>query len=197
LRGKTRRKFRRTTDSRHHFPVAENKLGRDFNADKPNREWLADITYLSTSEGFLYLAVVLDVFSRKVVGWSMRDSLETTLVLDALGMARASRQPAQGLLFHGDRGAQYASHDFRVALEGFQAILSMSRKGNCWDNSMMERFFATLKCELDFEGPLRSKVLIRALVFEYITVFCNRQRRHSSLGFVSLERFEELSAVSD
>ena len=204
LRGKRRRKFKHTTNSKHPYPIAENKLERDFTAGKPDQKWLADITYLPTLEGFLYLAVVLlahrtapgglfalDVFSRRIVGWSISESLETKIVLDALGMARATRRPGAGLLHHSDRGVQYASNDFQAALSSIQAISSMSRKGNCWDNAMCESFFATLKCELDFEKPMRSKVVTRGLVFEYINVFYNRVRRHSSLGYVSPEQFEE------
>lgn len=191
LRGKTRRKFKHTTNSKHPYPIAENKLERDFTAGKPDQKWLGDITYLPTLEGFLYLAVVLDAFSRKIVGWSISDSLETKIVLDALGMARATRRPGAGLLHHSDRGVQYAGNDFQAALSSIQAISSMSRKGNCWDNAMCESFFASLKCELDFEKPMRSKAVTRGLVFEYINVFYNRVRRHSSLGYVSPEQFEE------
>jgi putative transposase len=139
LRGKTRRKFKSTTDSKHKFPIAENKLERNFTAAKPDQKWLADITYLPTLEGNLFLAVILDVFSRKIIGWSIHDSLEAKIVLDALEMARVSRRPGAGLLHHSDRGSQYASHAFQVALERLGAISSMSRKGNCWDNAMMER----------------------------------------------------------
>ncbi len=205
LRGKTRRKFKHTTDSKHNFPMAQNRLERDFSASKPNQKWLADITYLPTLEGFLYLAVVLDVSSRKIVGWSVRDSLETKIVLlahktapnglsapDALEMARVARRPDAGLLHHSDRGSQYASHDFQAMLKRLQVVSSMSRKGNCWDNAMCESFFATLKNELDLEGPMRSKAVTRGLVFEYINVFYNRQRRHSSLGYVSPEQFETI-----
>lgn len=192
LRGKTRRKFKCTTDSKHKFPIAENRLGRDFAASKPDQKWLADITYLPTLEGFMYLAVVLDVFSRKIVGWSIHDSLETKIVLDALEMARAARRPGAGLLHHSDRGSQYASHDFQAALQRLAAVSSMSRKGDCWDNAMCESFFATLKNELDLEGSMRSKVVTRGLVFEYINVFYNRQRRHSSLGYVSPDQFEAI-----
>jgi putative transposase len=189
LRGKTRRKFKRTTNSKHTFPMAQNRLERDFSASKPNQKWLADITYLPTLEGFVYLAVVLDVFSRKIVGWSIRDSLETKMVLDAFEMARVARRPGAGLLHHSDRGSQYASHEFQAALERLQAVSSMSRKGNCWDaakpvrccckaktNAMCESFFATLKNELDLERSIGSKTLTRAAVFEYINVFYNRQR---------------------
>jgi putative transposase len=192
LRGKTPRRCKRTTDSKHKLPIAENKLERDFSASKPNQKWLADITYLPTLEGFLYLAVVLDVFSRKIVGWSIRDSFETKIVLDAFEMARVARRPGAGLLHHSDRGSQYASHQFQAALQRLQAVSSMSRKGNCWDNAMCESFFATLKNELDFEGPMRSKAVTRAAVFEYINAFYNRQRRHSSLGYVSPEQFEAI-----
>jgi putative transposase len=148
LRGKTRRKFKSTTDSKHKFPIAENKLERNFTAEKPDQKWLADITYLPTLEGCIFLAVVLDVFSRKIVGWSIHDSLERAgpirvpfcptqakIVLDALEMARASRRLDAGLLHHLDTGSQYASHAFQAALERLGAISSMSRKGNCWDNA--------------------------------------------------------------
>ena len=159
LYGKTRRKFKSTTDSKHKFPIAENKLERNFAAEKPDQKWLADITCLPTLEGFLFLAVVLDVFSRKIVGWSIHDSLETKIVLDALEMARVSRRPGAGLLHHSDRGSQYASNAFQAALERLGAISSMSRKGNCWDNAMMESFFASLKNELDFEGSMKTKAV--------------------------------------
>ena len=192
LRGKTRRKFKSTTDSKHKFPIAENKLERNFTAEKPDQKWLADITCLPTLEGFLFLAVVLDVFSRKIVGWSIHDSLEAKIVLDALEMARVSRRPGAGLLHHSDRGSQYASNAFQAALERFGAVSSMSRKGNCWDNAMMESFFASLKNELDFEGPMKTKAVTRVLVFEYINVFYNRVRLHSSLGYVSPEQFEAI-----
>ena len=192
LRGKTRRKFKSTTDSKHKFPIAENKLERNFTAAKPDQKWLADITCLPTLEGFLFLAVVLDVFSRKIVGWSIHDSLEAKIVLDALEMARVSRCPGAGLLHHSDRGSQYASNAFQAALRRLGAISSMSRKGNCWDTAMMESFFASLKNELDFEGPMKTKAVTRALVFEYINVFYNRVRLHSSLGYVSPEQFEAI-----
>jgi putative transposase len=192
LCGKTRRKFKSTTDSKHKFPIAENRLERNFTAEKPDQKWLADITCLPTLEGFLFLAVVLDVFSRKIVGWSIHDSLEAKIVLDALEMARVSRRPGAGLLHHSDRGSQYASNAFQAALERLGAISSMSRKGNCWDNAMMESFFASLKNELDFEGPMKTKAVTRALVFEYINVFYNRVRLHSSLGYVSPEQFEAI-----
>ena len=136
--------------------------------------------------------MVLDVFSRKIVGWSIHDSLEAKIVLDALEMARVSRRPGAGLLHHSDRGSQYASNAFQAALERFGAVSSMSRKGNCWDNAMMESFFASLKNELDFEGPMKTKAVTRALVFEYINVFYNRVRLHSSLGYVSPEQFEAI-----
>jgi putative transposase len=192
MRGKTRRKFKSTTDSKHKFLIAENKLERNFTAEKPDQKWLADITYLPTLEGCLFLAVVLDVFSRKIVGWSIHDSLEAKIVLDALEMARVSRRPNAGLLHHSDRGSQYASNAFQAALERLGAISSMSRKGNCWDNAMMESFFASLKNELDFEGPMKTKAVTRALVFEYVNVFYNRVRLHASLGYVSPEQFEAI-----
>ena len=148
LAARRRRRFRRTTDSSHAFPVAPNLLGRDFHAPAPDRVWLADITYLWTAQGWLYLAVVLDLFSRQVVGWAMADHLGHELAVAALDMAIARRRPAPGLVQHSDRGVQYAAHGYRRRLRDHAMICSMSRKGDCWDNAPMESFFATLKGEL-------------------------------------------------
>lgn len=157
IQGKNRRRFKATTNSHHAHPIAENRLERDFKAEKPDRIWAADITYLPTLEGWLYLAVVIDLFSRQVVGWSMSASLETGFVLDALSMAWVSRKPSPGLVHHSDRGVQYAARDFQRALERLRAVASMSRKGDCWDNAVVESFFSSLKLELDLDGTIGSR----------------------------------------
>ena len=196
LKGKRKGKIKqKTTNSKHANPIAQNVLERKFDASKPDQKWVGDITYLPTLEGWLYLAVVIDLFSRKVVGWSMSESLESKLVLDALEMARVSRNPGAGLLHHSDRGVQYAAQDFQRALARLEAIPSMSRKGNCWDNAVAESFFGTIKCELDLENPIGSRAVTRAIVFEWIEVWYNRERRHSSLGFLSPSVFEERQAT--
>lgn len=192
LRGCDRRKGRpNTTQSRHGWPVAANILGRDFTAQAPNQKWLGDISYIETLEGFLYLASLEDVFSRKIVGWAMADHLETRLVEQALAMAQGRRQPEPGLLHHSDRGSQYASHDYQNRLAHHQMVASMSRKGNCWDNAMKESFFATLKAECTHQ-PFATRAQARTAIFEYIEVFYNRQRLHSALGYLSPEQFERL-----
>ena len=191
IRAKTKKKFvPRTTDSHHASPVAENLLDRHFAAAKPNQKWVADITYIPTDEGWLYLAGVLDLYSRKVVGWSMADHMQTQLVSDALSMALARRQPAEGLLHHSDRGVQYASDDYQHLLGTRGVMVSMSGKGNCWDNACAESFWATLKTELVHQEHYGTREQARQSIFEYIEVFYNRQRLHSSLGYVSPEAFE-------
>ena len=191
IRAKTKRKFvPRTTDSSHARPVARNLLGRDFAADLPDRKWAADITYVPTGEGWLYLAAVIDLCSRKVVGWSMAEHMRTDLVSDALKMALARRRPGEGLLHHSDRGSQYASDDYRHLLQSHGIDCSMSGKGDCWDNAAMESFFATLKTELVNHEDYATREEARASVFEYIEVFYNRKRLHSSLGYLSPEQFE-------
>jgi putative transposase len=192
LKGKRKGIIRKkTTNSNHALEVAQNKLEREFKAEKPNQKWVADLTYIPTLEGWLFLAVVLDLFSRKIVGWSMSESLETQVVLDALEMARSSRNPRAGLLHHSDRGVQYGAGIHRLALEKFGAISSMSRRGNCWDNAVVESLLGTLKCELDLDKPIGSMAETRGMVFEWIEVWYNRERRHSSLGFLSPVVFEE------
>ena len=166
-------------------------MERKFDAEKPNQKWVADITYLPTHDGWLYLAAVLDLHSRRVVGWSMSDSLESQVVLDALELARLARTPSTGLVYHRDRGVQDAAAVHRAAIERIGAVSSMSRKRNCWDNAVAESFFWTLKCELDLAKPIGSKAQTRAAVFEWIEGWCNRERRHSSLGFLSPVMFEE------
>ena len=192
LEGKRKGKIRhKTTDSTHAHAIAENRLERNFSAEKPNQKWVADLTYIPTLEGWVFLAVVLDLFSRKIVGWSISESLEAKVVLDALEMARSSRNPGAGLLYHSDRGVQYSAVAHRLALEHFGAISSMSRKGNCWDNAVAESLFGTLKCELDLEQAIGSRAETRAIIFEWIEVWYNRERRHSSLGFLAPVVFEE------
>lgn len=190
---KFKRKYVTTTKSNHSHSIAENILNREFKADKPNQKWVSDITYLPTSEGWLYLAVVLDLFSRKVIGWAFSSRLETGIVLDALNMARRLRKPTEedNLIHHSDRGVQYASLEFRAALQSLKATCSMSRKGNCWDNAVMESFFGTLKLELDLECSIGDKNFTCSAVFTWIEGWYNRQRRHSSLGYLSPAKFEE------
>jgi transposase InsO family protein len=191
IRSVVRRRSRvRTTDAAHGHPAAPNLLGRDFAADAPDRRWAADVTYVPTGEGWLYLAAVLDLCSRKVVGWAMADHLRAELCLDALGMALGRRRPAEGLLHHSDRGTQYACGDYRDLLRSHGIACSMSRAGDCYDNAVVESFFKTLKVELVYQAHYATRAQARRAVFEYIEVFYNRRRLHSSLGYVSPEQFE-------
>jgi len=194
IRSRITRRFRvKTTDSHHHYQPARNLLDRQFHATAPNRKWLCDITYVPTAEGTLYLADVLDVYSRRIVGWSMATHLRAELCLDALNMALTRRQPAQELLHHSDRGTQYACDAYQQLLEAHGISCSMSRSGNCYDNAMMESFHGTLKNELVYQQPggrFASIHEARQMVFEFIEVFYNRQRRHSALGYLSPEAFE-------
>jgi transposase InsO family protein len=191
IRAKTARKFRNTTDSNHPLPVADNVLDRQFEAQAPNERWLADITYIPTREGWLYLAVVEDLYSRRVVGWSMAEHMESRLVVDALEMAVARRLPGEGLLAHSDRGSQYASEHYQRLLEQHGIECSMSGVGQCWDNAPMESFFASLKKELIHPEDYRTRAEARASIFEYIETFYNPKRRHSSLGYVSPAEYEQ------
>ncbi len=193
LRAKPRRRFRVTTDSRHGDPVAANVLARRFGVAQVaavDRVWAGDITYLPTREGWLYLAVVLDLASRRVIGWAMRHTLERGLTLDALHMALAQRHPGPGVLHHSDRGSQYACGDYQARLVAHGMTGSMSRKGDCWDNAVVESFFATLKTELVDDADWRTREAARTAVFEYLEVWYNRQRRHSSLGYQSPMQYE-------
>jgi transposase InsO family protein len=191
IRGRIRRKYiPRTTDSRHHGAVARNILARKFDAPAINRKWVADITYVFTREGWLFLAAVMDLCSRRIVGWSMAEHLKTELSADALKMAIVQRQPTGQLHHHSDRGVQYASDDYQALLEEHGMTCSMSRKGDCYDNAAMESFFATLKTELVHGEDYATFDEARASIFEYIEVFYNRIRRHSSLGYLSPETFE-------
>lgn len=191
LRSRRVRKFvPRTTDARHGFPVAQNVLDRDFKALAPNRKWLCDITYVATNEGWLYVAAVLDLYSRKIVGWSMAEHMRVDLVKDALSMALLRRRPARGLLHHSDRGVQYACGDYQQRLKQYGLECSMSRTGNCYDNAAMESFWSTLKTELVYHAKFATRDAARKAIFEYVEVFYNRERRHSSIGYVSPESFE-------
>jgi putative transposase len=184
------KRFVVTTDSAHDLPIAENLLDREFASETPDRRWTADISYVWTSEGWLYLAVILDLFSRRIVGWSRGTTLERSLVLSAGDMALTSRTPQAGLLCHSDRGSQYASGDYQKALQKAGATCSMSRKGNCWDNAPTEAFFASLKKERVYRNHFASRAEAKAAIFEWIEVWYNRKRRHSSLGYLSPEAFE-------
>lgn len=191
LRARQKRRFRPlTTQSQHRLPVAENWLAKVPAPARPNQIWVGDITYLRTREGWLYLAVVLDVCSRKVVGWQTGDSLESALVTEALQQAWQRRAPAPGLLHHSDRGAQYASSAQRALLATYQITASMSRRGNCYDNAMAESFFATLKTEALSTDPAPTKGQMKRQLFEYIEAFYNTRRFHSALGYKSPVEFE-------
>ena len=189
LRGRRRCRQPRTTDSQHSWPVADNVLNRAFDVATPNTVWAGDITYLATREGWVYLAVLLDLWSRRVVGYAMSNEPTRAVVLDALRHALDRRPRRSGLTHHSDRGSQYASHDYRALLGAEGIACSMSRRGNCWDNAVVESFFGTLKTELaETTWPTRAAAV--AAVADYIDVFYNRQRRHSSLGYLSPVAFE-------
>ena len=189
-------KFVVTTDSKHDLPTAENLLNREFGATEANVKWASDITYIWTREGWLYLAVVLDLFSRRIVGWCMQQSMDRSIVLNALEMALGQRQPGVGLLHHSDRGSQYASGDFQNRLESAGISCSMSRRGNCWDNAPVESFFGTLKQELVHRCDFVTRVAARSKIFEWLEVWYNRARRHSSLGYISPVEFERRASLA-
>ncbi len=190
IAAKTTRKFRHTTDSNHDRPVADNLLDRQFDPAAPNEAWVADITFIPTREGWLYLAVVEDLYSRMVVGWAMGPRMTSRLVVDALGMAVQRRLPGAELLAHSDRGSQYASEHYQRLLARHGITCSMSRRADCWDNAPMESFFASLKKELVHHEDYRTREEAQASIFEYIEVFYNRQRRHSKLGYKSPAEYE-------
>ncbi len=192
LAGRKKRRFCVTTDSDHSLDTAPNVLQRRFDPDAPNTAWAADITYLPTHEGWLYLAIVLDLWSRRIVGWSMSEFIDTELALSALRMAIDTRRPMPGLVHHSDRGTQYAATDYRHALDENGLICSMSRRANCWDNAVAESFFGTLKVELVGDRTFRSRMEARQAVFKYIEAFYNSRRLHSSLGYRSPAEFEKL-----
>ena len=190
IAARTKRKFRCTTDSNHDRPVAENVVDRHFEPMAADRTWTADITYIATGEGWLYLAAVEDLYSRRIVGWSMSERIDSRLVVDALEMALAGRRPGEGLLAHSDRGSQYASEHYQRVLARHGIVCSMSRRANCWDNAPMESFFASLKKELVHGETFATRQEARSSVFEYIEAFYNRIRRHSSLGYLSPAEYE-------
>lgn len=195
LLARPRRRSQRTTDSSHGRPVAPNILGRMFSATAPNRAWVTDVTAIPTAEGWVYLAVIIDLFSRRAVGWAMSDANDTRLALDALAAAARSRRPAAGLVHHSDRGSPYASEDYRAELARLGCIASVSRKGDCWDNAVAESFFSTLQFELLDRTAFTSRSHARRSVDEYIGQFYNLRRRHSAAGFLSPIEFELRSAA--
>ena len=191
LCGRQKRRYRvQTTDSNHAEPIAPNRLAQAPKATAPNQLWVADITYIETKEGWLYLAAILDLYSRKIVGWAMSERIDTTLVLRALAMALLHRQPPAHLMLHTDRGIQYASGDYRQALGQAGLIASMSRRGNCYDNATMESFWSTLKLELVYRCSFDTRRQARTQIFDYIETFYNRQRAHSALNYFSPVDFE-------
>ena len=191
LSGRQRGRYRvQTTDSHHDQPIAPNRLAQAPKATAPNQLWVADITYIETQEGWLYLAAILDLYSRKIVGWAMSERIDTALVLKALVMALRHRHPPVNLLFHSDRGVQYACADYRRTLSEAGLVASMSRKGNCYDNATMESFWSTLKLELVYRRDFATRSQARSQIFDYIESFYNRQRAHSALGYHSPVDFE-------
>ena len=193
LKVKTKKRYKvNTTNSNHNLPIAPNILNRDFYASHHNEKWVGDITYIPTSEGWLYLATVIDLYSRKIVGWSMDDTMKVSLVNDALNMAISSRNPPKGLIWHTDRGSQYASYSHRDLVEENGIIQSMSRKGNCWDNAVAESFFHTLKTELVYHEIYETKSQANQSIFEYIEVYYNRERMHSTNNNYSPVEFENM-----
>lgn len=190
IQAKGKKKFKATTDSNHHLPVAPNLLNRDFTAKKPNEKWCGDITYVWTDEGWLYLATVIDLYSRKVIGWSLQSTLTKQLVCDALMMALWRRGFPRGVLFHSDRGSQYCSHDYQNRLKHYGLTCSMSRKGNCWDNAVAESFFHSIKTELIYHERYATRENAKQSIFHYIEVYYNKLRRHSTIGSLAPESFE-------
>jgi transposase InsO family protein len=188
---KHRKKFKITTDSRHDFPVAPNLLDRNFQVDRPDAVWCSDISYLWTMEGWLYLAVIIDLYSRKVVGWAMNNHMRASLVMEALLMAYWRRKPGKGLIHHSDRGSQYAGNDYQKLLDSYGMICSMSRKGDCWDNAVAESFFHSLKTEWTSDIVYRTRSEARNDVIRYIEMFYNSNRLHSYLGYKNPNDFEK------
>lgn len=190
LRARRRRKFIATTDSKHHMPTPPNLVNRDFEVDEPDRVWAGDVTYLPTGEGWLFLAVLLDLYSRRIVGWALSERNDEALTLSALQMALDQRRPAPGLVHHSDRGTTYASGEYQDALARHGLVCSMSRKGDCWDNAVVESFFSTLDIECAHEQPFPTRRAARRDVAEYILSFYNSTRLHSHLGYQSPMEFE-------
>lgn len=194
LKGRQPRCYRRTTDSDHDFEIAPNLLARDFTASRLNEKWVADISYIWTAEGWLYLAVMIDLYARRVVGWATGKRLHRDLALRALRMALTQRQPPQGLIHHSDRGSQYASWEYQKTLKAHGVLISMSGKGNCYDNAAMESFFKTIKSELIWRTKFLSRRQANDMIGKYIEGFYNPQRRHSTLGYLSPVQFEKMAA---
>jgi putative transposase len=195
IQARTRRKFKVTTNTRHGYPLAPNRLKQSFHADTPNRIWVSDMTYIGTLEGWLYLTIIIDLYSRKIVGWSMSDRvLARDTTIPALRMALAGCQPSPGLLFHSDQGVQYACDQFAALLKAARAIQSMSGTGNCYDNAVAESFFRTLKTELVYHERYRSRAEAKRSLFEYMESFYNRFRKHSTLGYRSPVEYENLNS---
>lgn len=190
---KSRRKWVATTDSKHSFSISPNLLNREFKTDAPNKVWVGDITYVRVYGKWTYLATVIDLFSRKIVGWAYDDHMKSSLVVEALKMAIFQRDIGPGLIFHSDRGSQYACHDFRKLLTKYGMLSSMSRKGNCWDNAVAESFFSTIKRELLGQRIWKNQQATRMAIFEYLEVFYNRKRKHSKNGMLSPEQYENCS----
>lgn len=185
-----RHKYKRTTDSKHGFPFAENLLKQDFVTHAPNQKWVSDISYIWTKEGWLYLAVVIDLFSRKIIGWATNDRLKCDLALQALQMAILRRRPSAGCIHHSDRGSQYCAYEYQKLLKAHGLIASMSGKGNCYDNAACETFFKTIKAELIWRGQWFTRTQTRAAIANYIEGFYNLRRRHSAIGYLSPINFE-------
>jgi transposase InsO family protein len=193
---RTKRRFRVTANSKHAFPVAPNLLDRQFTAPGPDRVWLADMTYIPTGEGWLYHALVLDLFSREVVGWAMRETMVQELTIAALQMGFTNRQPGSELLQHSDRSSQYAAHDYRRLLAKHGMLCSMSRKGASCDNAPMESFLGGLKTELEEDGPFPTRQAARSTLLAFIEAFYNRQRLHSAIGYKTPAEMEHLTAAA-
>jgi transposase InsO family protein len=196
IKAKTKRRFKATTKSKHDFLVADNLLNQRFLADEANKVWVSDITFIRTREGWLYLAAILDVFNRQIVGWSIDSKLSHELLADALRKALRNRKPERGVMFHSDRGTQYASYAFRDLMERYGFVQSMSSSGNCYDNALMESFFHTLKTELIYFEKYQTRQEARGSIFEYIELFYNRVRRHSALNYFSPAEFERNASVT-
>jgi len=196
IKAKTVKKFKRTTDSNHKLPVAPNLLQGNFSVDAPDKAYVSDITYVWTAEGWLYLAIVLDLFSRMIIGWAVSARISKELVIEAMNKAISSRRPQKGLIAHSDKGSQYASHDYRALLNRHGFRQSMSGKGNCYDNAVAESFFHTIKTEWVFFEKYQSRAQARTSIFDYIETFYNRERRHSNLGDVSPLAYEKAFAMA-
>lgn len=196
IQGRQKRRFRHTTDSNHTLPIAPNLLARAFETKAPNAAWVTDVTYIPTDEGWLYLAAILDLFSRRVVGWAVSARNDTALALAALDHALKARRPASGLLHHSDRGSPYASEEYRRSLDAHGIVASMSRTGDCYDNAVAESFFATLKAELVHQERYATRAAANSSIGDYIERFYNAQRRHSFLGYISPIEFELKAQVA-